>query len=300
MENIENSELLKASLKALFITVARRTSYKFASAFIESIIINIEEKFDFLKDIQIRTDNNYEDFVVISSDLNSVHPVRIGKVIEFVIQVVLIDLKDRAGHYFIKEVKKNLKDEIIYKLKECGVDFKLIMLQQHYLFFRQAKNKSGPRVDDNIKIKNQSLDNINLLNYSEKNISSWSYDSKNRICIIYDNDGKVLDRINLDAIVKNYLGSLTNEGLNEPLKDYRFKEKGENIEISEKELELLKLLYAKDIDIETAIEILKISENELNYMVKRLLTLDMLDYISSDEVSLTDIGINRLKAKIEH
>jgi hypothetical protein len=298
MADIENSELLNASLKALFITVARRTSYKFASAFIESIIINMEEKFDFLKDIQIHTDNNHEDFVVISSDLNSVHPVRIGKVIEFVIQVVLIDLKDRAGHYFIKEVKKNLKDEILYKLKECGVDFELIMLQQHYLFFRQAKNKNKSRVDDDIKIKNQSLDNINLLNYSENNISSWSYDSKNRVCIIYGNDGKVLDRINLDAIVKNYLGSLTNNGLNEPLKDLRFKEKGENIEISEKELELLKLLYAKDIDIETAIEILKISENELNYMVKRLLTLDMLDYISSDEVSLTDIGINRLKAKI--
>jgi len=178
------------------------------------------------------------------------------------------------------------------------VDFELIMLQQHYLFFRQAKNKNKQRVDDDLKIKNQSLDNINLLNYSEENISSWSYDSKNRVCIIYGNDGKVLDRINLDAIVKNYLGSLTNNGLNEPLKDLRFNEKGENIELSEKELELLKLLYVKDIDIETAIEILKISENELNYMVKRLLTLDMLDYISSDEVSLTDIGINRLKAKI--
>jgi hypothetical protein len=300
MSDIENSELIKASLKALFITVARRTSYKFASAFIESIIINIEEKFDFLKDIQISTDNNYEDFVIISSDLSSVHPVRIGKVIEFIIQVVLIDLKDKAGHYFIKEVKKNIGDEIIYKLKECGVDFELIMLQQHYLFFRQAKNKRKSGVDDNIKIKNKSLDNINLLNYSEENISSWSYDSENKVCIIYDTDGKELDRINLDAIVKNYLGSLTNDGINEPLKDSKFEEKGVNNEINEKELELLKLLYVKDIDIETATEILKISEKELNYMVKRLLTLDMLDYTSSDEVSLTDIGINRLKARIEN
>ena len=300
MSDIENSVLLKASLRAIFNTVARRTSYKFAFAFLESIIKNIEEKFDFLKDIQIRTDNDYEDFAIISSDLSSVHPVRIGKVIEFIIQIVLIDLKDKAGHYFIKEVKKNIGDEIIYKLKEYGVDFELIVLQQHYLFFRQAKNKRKPRVDDNIKIKEQSLDNISLLNYSEKNISSWRYDSEGKVCIIYDNDGNVLDRLDLDAIVKNYLGSLTNEGFNEPLKDYKVNEKGVNIEISEKELELLKLLYAKDIDISTATEILKITDKQLNFMVKRLLTLNMLGYISSDEVSLTDVGINRLKAKIEN
>ena len=94
-----------------------------------------------------------------------------------------------------------------------------------------------------------------------------------------------------------YIGNLTSEGYFEPLKDNKEKEKVKDIEINEKEFELLKMLYARDVDIGTATDILNVSEKQLNYMVQKLLTLEMLHYSSFDEVALTDTGIDHLKQK---
>jgi hypothetical protein len=141
------------------------------------------------------------------------------------------------------------------------------------------------------------LDNISLLGYTSKNISSTHYDPENKVCIIYDKAGKELDRLNLDTIIRNYIGTLTIEGVIESQKDYGKKKKRERIEINEKEFELLKMLHAKDVDIKTATDILNVTEKQLNNMVRKLLTLEMLQYISVDEVALTDDGLNHLETK---
>ena len=299
MSEIKNTDLLNAILKALYITAARRTTHSFAVAVIESIIRIIGEKYDFLKYVQININYGSEDFVDISSELNNIHPVKIGKVIEAIVQIVCLDLKDKAGHYFIREVKLNSGEKIISKLKECGVDFELLLLQQQYLYLRQKKKEIKPGVDNNREISDkQSLDNISLLGYSQDNISSWNYDSESKICIIYDKNGKELDRLNLDTIIRFYIGTLTNEGVIVLSRDNE--EKADRIEISEKEFELLKMLYARDVDIATAIDILKVSEMQLNLMVHRLLKLEMLYYSSHDEVALTKTGINHLESLIKN
>ena len=73
--------------------------------------------------------------------------------------------------------------------------------------------------------------------------------------------------------------------------------KKEKIEINSKEFELLKILHAKDIDIETAADLLNVTEKQLHFMVHRLLTLEMLYYISTDEVALTDTGMTQVEGK---
>ena len=290
MSDNENSDLLKAVIKALYNVANRRTTQNFAFAVINTIIRTIEERYDFLKYVQIYTDGGSEDFIDVSSDLNSVHPAKIGKAIEAIIQVVYMDLKEKAGLYFIKEVKRNIGEEIIPKLRESGVDLELLMLQQHYLYQQQSRKKT--------KTGKQSLNKVGMLGYTLKNISSWDYNPKSKVCIIYDKAGKELDRLNLDTIIRNYIGNLTDEGVIEPPKDYGKKEE-EKIEISEKEFELLKMLHARDVDIETATDLLKVTEKQLNFMVRRLLTLEMLHYISFDEVALTDIGRTYLFTKMK-
>ena len=300
MSDIENSDLLKRVIKALYTTAARRTTQNFAVAVIDTIIKTLVERYDFLKHIQIYTDGGSEDFIDVSSDLNSVHPAKIGKAIEAIVQVVCMDLKEKAGFYFIKEVKINAGEEIISKLRECGVDLELLMLQQHYLYWRQERKKAKTGHDDKVKTGKQSLDKVSLLGYSWKNISSWHYDPESKVCVIYDKDGKELDRLNLDTIIRNYIGTLTKEGVIESRKDYVEKEKRERIEISEKEFELLKMLHARDVDVETATDLLNVTEKQLNFMVRRLLTLEMLHYISFDEVALTDTGMNHLNTKMKN
>lgn len=294
MSDVENSVLLKAILRALYITAGRRTTQTFAVAIIDTIVKTIAERFDFLKSIQIYNNRGAEDFIEISPEINTVHPAKIGKVIEAIIQVILIDLKDKAGYYFIKEIKRNLSEEIIMKLKDCGVDLELLTLQQQYIYNRQSSKNINPGDK-----KGKSLDNVSMLGYTKKNISSWNYDPQSKTCIIFDKEGKELDRIHLDTIIRNYIGTLTDEGVIETSKD-GIKKAKEKIEINEKEFELLKMLHARDVDIQTAVDLLNVTEKELNFMVKKLLTLEMLQYISSDEVALTDIGMNHVETKTKN
>ena len=166
MSDVENTVLIKAVLRALYITAGRRTTQTFAVAIIDTIIKTIAERYDFLKNIQIYNNRGSEDFIDISSDVNSIHPAKIGKVIEAIIQVILIDLKEKAGYYFIKEIKRNLSEEIILKLKECGVDLELLTLQQQYIYNRQNREKTKTGYDK----KGKSLDNVSMLGYTKKNI----------------------------------------------------------------------------------------------------------------------------------
>jgi hypothetical protein len=183
------------------------------------------------------------------------------------------------------------------KLRECGVDLELLMLQQHYLYSRNERKKT--KSDNEIKSKDEKkpLDNVSILGYTEENISSWNYDPKSKICILYDKAGNELDRLNLDTIIRNYIGFLTKEGVIEPKKEFVENDKKENTEIDKKEFELLKILHAKDIDIVTAADLLNVTEKQLHFMVHKLLNLEMLYYISTDEVALTDTGMNHVKEK---
>ena len=297
MKEIENSDLIIEVLKALYTTVSRRTTQSFAVAVIDTIIRTIEERYDFLKYVQIDRSGELADFIDINPKLNDVHPAKIGKSIEAIVQVVYMDLREKAGVYFINEVKNNIDEDVIMKLRESGVDLELLMLQQHYLYRRHERKKT--KTSDDVKSKDGkiTLDNVGMLGYSEENISTWDYDPKSKICILYDKDGKELDRLNLDTIIKNYIGFLTKEGVIEPQNDFEKNEKKEKTEINSKEFELLKILHAKDIDIETAANLLNITEKQLNDMVHKLLNLEMLYYISSEEVALTDSGMTQVEGK---
>ena len=171
------------------------------------------------------------------------------------------------------------------------------MLQQHYHYMQQERKKTKTGHDIKVKAGKQPLDNARMLGHTDKNISSWHYDSKSKFCIFYDKNGKEFNRINLDTIIRNYIGPFPKENVIESRKDNVEKERKE---ISEKEFELLKMLHARDVDVETATDILNVTKNQLNLMVHRLLTLEMLHYISFDEVALTDTGINHLDKKMKN
>ncbi|KYK22442.1 hypothetical protein AYK24_02410 [Thermoplasmatales archaeon SG8-52-4] len=297
MKEIENSDLIREVLKALYTTVSRRTTESFAVAVIDTIIRTIEERYDFLKHVQINRTGELADFIRISPKIDSIHPAKIGKSIEAVVQVVYMDLREKAGVYFINEVKNNIDEDIIMKLRECGVDLELLMLQQHYLYRRNERGKTKSGSENKSNDGKKTLNNVSILGYTKEHISTWDYDPKSKICILYDKSGKELDRLNLDTIIRNYIGFLTNEGVMEPDNDIAKNEKKEKIEINSKEFELLKILHAKDIDIETAADLLNVTEKQLHSMVHKLLSLEMLYYISTDEVALTDNGMTQVEGK---
>ena len=103
MEKVSNSILLKAVLSAIYNAASRRTSAKYADEAIGSTIKTLERKFDFLKFVYINpkgvTDGDFA--ISVSSDIDSVNPVIMGKALEALIRVVYNDLSEEAGLYLI-------------------------------------------------------------------------------------------------------------------------------------------------------------------------------------------------------
>lgn len=287
MSKLKNSELLEGILKALYTTTGRRTTQSFAIAVLGAITKTLENRYDFLKNIIFPTEGRSEDVVIIDSKIDAVEPVIVAKAIEIIVQIVYMDLKEKAGLYFIKELMRNAGDNVISNLRDIGVDLELLQLQQLYLYKRQSKNKnvSGKKQDQ--------IDDLSLLGYSWDNVSTWKYDTDNKMCIIYSKNGKELDRLNLDTIVKNYIDNIINDG--DTKLTFEHKQELKKIKLTRKEFDLLKMIQSQDTDYETASLLLQISQNDLNYIVRKLLTLELLHYISSDEVALTEIGLEYLK-----
>jgi hypothetical protein len=161
--------------------------------------------------------------------LNSIDPVKVGRAVESIIQFIFMDLKDKAGFYFINELKKNTGEVAINNLKEVGVDLELLKIQQHYLYRQRSRIKNINTTDrtGGLKPKKEK----SLIDYSWQNVSNWDYNANNRSCIIYDNNGKVLDQLDLDEILKQYIKYLTETDAVESTTDYKMEEKEKSLKL---------------------------------------------------------------------
>ena len=289
---MKNSEIVRNIIRALYTTAGRRTTQSFAVAVIGAIVKTLEQKFDFLKYININAEREPDQVVNVTSKIDSVDPLKVARAIETIVQIIYMDLKDRAGLYFIKELQRNAGEDVISSLKDLGVDLELLQIQQHYLYRRQSRGQTKGEKQLSDK---EALDNVSLLGYSLENVSHWNFDSDKKECIIYDKNGKVLDKLNLDNIVKNYIGSLTEDGGIKA--EINQSDEIKKIDLKDKELELLKMINKQDVDTSTVLNLLHLSPKELSYMIQRLLTYELLQYISQDEVAITEIGIEFLKNK---
>jgi len=226
MNELTNAEVFEGLITGLYTTVGRRTSQSFAVAVIDAIVRALESRYDFLRFVRLNIEDGSEK-AIIDTDLNSVDSSTLGKAAEAIIQIMCMDLKDRAGFYFINEFKDNAGGAVVSGLKDIGVDLDMLKIQQHYLFRQSKRIKTKPVVARGHKKKLQ--EEKNLLNYSWDNVSSWDYDSNRKICIIYGKDGNVLDQLNLDEIVKDYISSLTET--EQPSTDYKRETKEKSLKL---------------------------------------------------------------------
>jgi len=291
MENLKNSALVNAAIKAIYDVASRRSTSRFAEESIGSTIKTLEGKYDFLKYIRInRNDSSAEGFVInISPDINSVHPSEIGKAIESIIRVIYNDLNEEAGLYFVTELKQYVGEQTTSRIIDCDVDLDQIQLEQHYAYRRQKRKKA---ISESVKRGGtDSKQHENLLGYIWSNVSSWKHEPDSKFCTLYNKEGKVLDRLNIDRIIQNYVEKLSGHEDMEP------SEIEKETRIYEKEYDLLKLMLEKDMDAEMAARSLHISEQELKKMISKLSQIEMLQYVSYDTLELTNTCIGYLSER---
>ena len=291
MENLKNSALVNAAITAIYDVASRRSTSRFAEESIGSTIKTLEGKYDFLKYVRInRNDSSEKGFVInISPDINSVHPIEIGRAIESIIRVIYNDLNEEAGLYFVTELKQYIGEQTTNGIIDCDVDLDQIQLEQHYAYRRRKRKKA---ISESVKRGGTySEQPENLLGYTWSNVSSWKHESDSKFCTLYNKEGKVLDRLNIDKIIQNYVEKLSGHEDMEP------SEIEKETRIYEKEYDLLKLMLEKDMDAEMAARLLHISEQELKKMISKLSQIEMLQYVSYDTLELTNTCISYLSEK---
>jgi hypothetical protein len=279
-------------LRTLYLVASRRTSQTFAATVIGAIIKTLQQNYDFLRYINIENPEytNSEIIINISNEIETVEPTKIGSAVEAIIRIVYMDLVGKTGLFFMKELKQQAGEQIITELRNYGVDLGLLQTEQRYMHRQHRKKKQQAQLRRSHE-GSEHRDDVSLLGYSWKNVGSWQYDPLQKTCVLYSKEGKELDRLNLDTIIESYVTTLTDE-YEDPSGDYE-----EEILLSEKEIELLKMLHTRDMDAEVASVVLHVSKIEFEQIVRKLLQSELLHYVSFNEVELTEEGIRFLTEK---
>ena len=293
MGEIKNSEVLGGILRTLYIVASRRTSQTFAATVIGAIIKTLEQNYDFLRYINIEDPEytNSEIVINISNEIDTVEPTKIGTAVEAIIRIVYMDLVGKTGLFFMKELKEQSGEQIITELRNYGVDLSLLQTEQRYMHRQHRKRKQQVQQMKKTGEELEHRDDVSLLGYSWKNVGSWKYDPLQKTCVLYSKEGRELDRLNLDTIIESYITNITKE-YEDPSGEYE-----EEILLSDKEIELLKMLHSRDMDAEVASVVLHVSKIEFENIVRKLLQSELLHYVSYNEIELTEEGIKFLSEK---
>lgn len=288
MGNTTNAYVLGEIIKSLFHVAGRRTTQGFAAKVIGSIIKTLEQKYDFLQYVVINEvgELNENDAIVVSEEINNIDKETVGKAIEAILRIAYMDIIGKAGLFFIAEIKRRAGNALMADLHLFGVDLAALQVEQHYLYRsrERKKRKTG-------KGKSASSD-VSLLGYSWNNVGSWKFDPAQNTCVLYNKEGEVLDNLHLESIIEDYV-----KNLSEDIQELPDELENEDFSLSDKELELLNMLYSRDMNSEAAMSMLHMQRNEFNSMVKKLLKNELLQYISFNVIELTEIGLSYITKK---
>lgn len=283
---MNNSLLITTVFKALFRVVGRRTLDSFAVQILKTTVEKLEKKFDFLNLIVIHDEVFSEDGIKATIDptFDTIEPSQLGVAIDALLRVIYLELTETIGHdaslYFIKEIKEHLGDTAVDELNGLGVNFEQIQAEHHKRY--QMK---GPQIPPaSYPKKEEQKEQM----YTWENVSIWKYD--NNVCLLYDEEGRLLDTLQLDLIIEDYVERVTESREHHLVSA----PKTTMLKITEKENKLLEMIQRRDIDIDSAVSLLHVSRQKFDSMIQKLLKLEMLQYISDNELQLTEKGLTHL------
>ena len=130
-DQIENSDIVKHILMNLFDISRRKTTEGYAFSIIDSSLKELERKYNFLKNVEIRdtrfSEDNYS--VSVMSDINLISPNEVGKAIHDIIILTNNTLGKNAGHFFLKELSHNVGDDYRTIMRDIGINLDLMQLE---------------------------------------------------------------------------------------------------------------------------------------------------------------------------
>ncbi|MCU0850975.1 MAG: hypothetical protein MUC80_06890 [Candidatus Thermoplasmatota archaeon] len=284
MSKTTNSVLAKHVFDALFKVVGRRTLDSFAVQILKTTLEKLQKRYEFLSLVIIHDDLFSEDGIHATFDttFDQIDPSQLGEALEVLLRIIYLELIETIGNdvglYFVKELKQHLGDEFTDELREKGVQFERIESQQ----YSRDKIKGWPGSPSSLK------ENLEQPIYTWEAVSTWKY--QDNICLLYDSDGRLLDSLQLDLLIEDYVERVTESQKNPTMPS----PKTMMLKLTEKEHELLQMMQHRDLDGESAVILLHVSRQKFESMIKKLLQMEMLQYQSEKEVRLTEKGLQYL------
>ena len=288
MPKIKNSVLVTQVFDALYKVIGRRTLDSFAIQILKTTLEKLESKYDFLTLVTI--DDNFlsegEIQVTFEQSFDAIEPRCLGEAIDTMIRVISWELTatigDDVGLYFITELKEHLGESSVDELRGYGIHFEHIQSEQHLRYQQKGPHLSPPSPQKKEQGKSP---------YTWELVSTWKY--LDNICFLYDEKGVLLDTLQLDLIIEDYVERVT-----ETQKDHRMlSPKTTLLYVTTKEQELLEMIRRRDTDVESAVTLLHISRQKFDTMIQKLLQLEMLQSLSDYEVKLTEKGLQYLSER---
>jgi len=131
LPQLENSEVVKYVLQKLIDISSRKTTSSQAVSTIHDLVKNLESKYNFLKNVEIKDTRFIEisEHVTVMSGINGIKLMEVGKALTDIIKTMQMRLGDEAGHFFIKEFKNSLEENYSTTIEEMGLDFGLMQLE---------------------------------------------------------------------------------------------------------------------------------------------------------------------------
>jgi hypothetical protein len=291
MVKIKNSVLITQVIEALYSVVGRRTLDSFALQILKTTTKKLESKFTFLGSVEIHDEFFLEEGakVTIAPGFDTIEPARLGEAIDALIRVIYHELietiGDDVGLFFITELKDHLGEQYVDELTSCGVHLEAIQSEQHLRYQMKGFRPVSPSFPAEEEAKEPE--------YTWDTVSTWKYE--NNVCRLYDSHGKLLDTLQLDLIIEEYIERVTEAKQHQldpaPKTTMR--------RVTEKEKELLEMMRRRDTDVNSAVTLLHISRQKLDVMIQKLLQLEMVKHVSDNEVKITEKGIQFLTEKMK-
>jgi len=289
MVKVKNSILITQVIEALYTVIGRRTLDSFAIQILKNTTKKLEKKFTFLSQLEIHDEFFLEEGVKvsISTGFETIEPARLGEAIDALIRVIYLELiesiGDDVGLFFISELKDHLGDEYIDELRNCGVHLEVIQSEQHLRYQMKGLHPLAPSFPQPEAEEEPE--------YNWDTVSTWKYE--NNVCKLYDTGGKLLDTLQLDLIIEDYIERVTETKKHQLIPT----PKTTMLKVTEKEQELLEMMRRRDTDVESAVTLLHTSRQKLEVMIQKLLQLEMVQHISENEVKITEKGLQFLLEK---
>lgn len=130
---VENSTLIKEILSTIINISGRKTTQSHAIYLVESTLNDLKKQYSFLENIDVKDTTYIEDaepITIMAKEMNTIKSKDLGPAVRDIISKFNTSLGEQAGHFFIKEVSHKLNDEAVSALKNMGIDFDIMHLEQ--------------------------------------------------------------------------------------------------------------------------------------------------------------------------